>query len=374
MKIGILTFHLAHNYGAMLQAYALQTYLRDKGHDARMIDYRPTYITRVYKRFLWTRWISLNPIRCMYKFLFQLLKFGCRCRRYARFAKFERTRLLHWPYQSEQDLSGLDLILLGSDQIWTKGITGGRNDDLYWGLSVPDSIPVASYAASARKIAETDEERAYIRRALDHLQAISVRELSLKEKLSPLSTKPIEHVVDPTLLVDAKAYEPLLHNSSIPAQPYVLVYQVESNKSLWRIAEGIATKLGCRVVEIGAYADVSRTSKASCLSAASPEEFLAYIQGARYVVTSSFHGTALSVVFHRPFCTVRLNSDIDERATSLLSAVGLENRMIDKTGEAPVEDIDYRKVQSKVEDLRRYSQDYIGRVITIANKKNDARR
>ena len=43
-KVGILTFHMAHNYGAMLQAYALETAIRNLGYQCEVIDYRFPYI------------------------------------------------------------------------------------------------------------------------------------------------------------------------------------------------------------------------------------------------------------------------------------------------------------------------------------------
>ena len=49
MKIGILTFHRAHNYGAVLQCYALQEIMRRRGHDVRVIDYRQPWIEEFYK-------------------------------------------------------------------------------------------------------------------------------------------------------------------------------------------------------------------------------------------------------------------------------------------------------------------------------------
>ena len=48
MKIGILTFHCAHNYGAVLQAYAIQEQLKLMGFDVEIINYRPIYLLRPY--------------------------------------------------------------------------------------------------------------------------------------------------------------------------------------------------------------------------------------------------------------------------------------------------------------------------------------
>ena len=51
MKVGILTFHRAHNFGAMLQCYALQEYLTKKGLNVEVIDYRQPYIETLYSKY-----------------------------------------------------------------------------------------------------------------------------------------------------------------------------------------------------------------------------------------------------------------------------------------------------------------------------------
>lgn len=40
MHIGIITFHASFNYGSMLQAYALQTFLTKQGHKVEIVNYR----------------------------------------------------------------------------------------------------------------------------------------------------------------------------------------------------------------------------------------------------------------------------------------------------------------------------------------------
>lgn len=48
MKVGIITYHRAHNYGAVLQCYALQEVLKRMGHDTQIIDYRQPFIEKLY--------------------------------------------------------------------------------------------------------------------------------------------------------------------------------------------------------------------------------------------------------------------------------------------------------------------------------------
>lgn len=328
MKIGILTFHCAHNYGAVLQAYALQTFLLSQGHDAYIIDYRPQYLTDVYKKFDWRRWVSKNPAKFAYHTLRELTLISTRCKRYAAFDNFINTRLRLFPYNQPEDLKAFDLVLLGSDQIWSRAITGGRYDDLFWGLSVP--VPVATYAASACNLGQTDADKQYMASALDHLMAISVREDKMVSFLEPLTDKPIYHVSDPTLLLDASNYITLTDSTEIeiPKGPYLLVYQVGRHPTIYNTARAIAKQLGCRIIELAAYANDRKAIGSYMIRTASPEAFLAYIKNAACIVTTSFHGTALSNIFQRPFYTIRWNNSIDERSNSLLKALGLEGRSI----------------------------------------------
>lgn len=369
MKIGILTFHCAHNYGAVLQAYALQSYLCGLGHDARIVDYRPVYLTRPYNRFRLIYWFSKKPARGIWKIFNEFRVFSARKKRRLNFENFISRRLRLRDYRQPSDLRAFDLVLLGSDQIWNSGITGGHNDDLYWGISV--SVPVASYAASTPKIGIGKAEREYISRALDHMLAVSVREESLKESFTPLTTHPVVQVLDPTLLADAEVYDSLCAGFAVPDRPYVLVYQIAYNKSLGRIATELARRIDGEVIEISAFLESPRIRGSRRIDTASPEDFIGYIRNAACVVTSSFHGTALSIVFRRPFVTVRLGYEIDDRAKSLLTALHLEKCSMDKNGTPYIPEIDYEEVGKRLADLRGDSRRFLDDVIRKASLLSD---
>ena len=65
MKIGIITFQCAHNYGAVLQAYALKEYLKTLGYSVNIINYRPRYIVNAYKKNNLRNWLSRDPYKCI---------------------------------------------------------------------------------------------------------------------------------------------------------------------------------------------------------------------------------------------------------------------------------------------------------------------
>ena len=125
MKIGILTFHFAHNYGAMIQAYAMQTYLQKLGHESFVIDYTPEYHTKWFRRHMkWSDCIGRYHRFCYLQIKNKILHGSSIAERYDNFANFYKQKLNLYPYNPVDDMSFFDAVLLGSDQIWNTGLTG----------------------------------------------------------------------------------------------------------------------------------------------------------------------------------------------------------------------------------------------------------
>ena len=185
MKIGILTFHCAHNYGAVLQAYGLQEYLRSQGHETYIIDYRPGYLTRNYKAFNIRFWMASTPREIVYKLRYEPFLWKHRILRSKAFDRFIRNRFDLHPYVRHTNFSDFDAIFLGSDQIWNKTITGQRYDEVFFGGNA--TCRVIAYAASMGGGTLSDKDRERLRQYLAPMTAIGVREESLKELLQPLS-------------------------------------------------------------------------------------------------------------------------------------------------------------------------------------------
>ena len=142
MKIGIITFNSAHNYGAVLQVWALQKKLHDEGHQVEVINYRPSVIDRVYQIFEPKR-ISGNELvnRGCHKLQFIKAKMtnSSKAKRYKKFEKFIREVLPSTkPYHSYEALKNAefdyDLMITGSDQVWNGNITKGINGAYFLAL------------------------------------------------------------------------------------------------------------------------------------------------------------------------------------------------------------------------------------------------
>lgn len=172
MKVGILTFHCANNYGAVLQCYALQEYLRSLGHEAYVIDYRPDYVVRRYKVFSRRNWIVRDFKKTIKKLFSEPYLCIVRYKRNKRLESFIKNRYNLYPYSA--DKSVFDAIVLGSDQIWNPNLTGKSFDEVFFGKDF--HCKKISYAASNRTESLSPAEEAFYIKHLAELDSIGVRE------------------------------------------------------------------------------------------------------------------------------------------------------------------------------------------------------
>ena len=249
MRVNTITCHDVYNVGAALQAYALCRYLRERGHDAHIIDYKPDYLSGHYR--LWGG-VSPRFDRPGLRLAFNLAKFPGRAaarmgRRKRNFDSFRRTYLpLTARYDSFAALCAepppADVYLAGSDQIWNTLFPNGRDPAFYLQFA-PAGVTRASYAASfamdAVDPAWAERQRAWIG-ALDY---VSVREPSGLALLEQLGITGGEAVMDPVFLLPATAWREL----AVPvrrSKPYLLVYDFDGSPAIRAAAEQLAALAG----------------------------------------------------------------------------------------------------------------------------------
>ena len=147
-----------------------------------------------------------------------------------------------------------------------------------------------------------------------------------------------------------------LDNGKIYEEKYIVVYQVRENNDTIRIAKQLAEQIGAKIKILVAWLGEQTSEKDQ---SATPEDFVNTIRNAACVVTTSFHGTAFSVIFNRPFYTIKLNDGADSRSQSLLKALNLEDRLINIDDTPSFEEIEYKEINEKLDVLRKNSQDFI---------------
>lgn len=367
MKIGILTFHRALNYGAVLQAFALQQVIKSMGHDVEIIDYRQPYHEKIESHFYWDRIWSRNPFKFLWRILQEIILWKPRQQMIDNFTQFANNSLLissHPCYNINDIPPNYEMYIHGSDQIWSSQLTGGLDVVFLGAYKKKSDAILISYAASMQMKPIPESEKRIFTEHLNKFNYISVREKSLIDILQPLTLHPIHNVVDPTLLSDLTVWDKIIVKPKIEDK-YVLIYQVAVNENTLNIAKKIATDIGAKVIQVSAWINASDTNK----KYPTPGEFVGYLKYAACVVTTSFHGTTFSLIFNRPFYTILSGAKSDIRFTSLLEQIGLKERII-WDGIAPqFSEIDYSKVDSKLDKYKQSSFSFLEKCsLTVSAK------
>ena len=321
MKIGILTYHRSHNYGALLQAVALRVALESMGNNVYYIDYFPDYHRRMYAVFDWQSFRRTIGLKRKAKYLYHVFQslLPKLVRRHAFEVFINKWISPHCVSLSES----FDCIVYGSDQIWRKQPFINDYNPIYFGLNEFKSRIHATYAASLSSLPETKDDVDHFCTLVTHLDKVSVRERSIKVFLSECIEKDIHIDVDPCLLLSKERWSCLIPNKVFNYGRYILLYDLQSDYGIRVFDEGevqkFAERNSCSLVRIRAVASGSNVSYDR--HTAGPEDFINLIRNATCVVTSSYHGVVLSLVFERPFlCSFSKNS---QRATDLLNEIGM---------------------------------------------------
>ena len=329
MNIGLITFHASHNYGSMLQAWALQTYLEQLGHDVEIVNYRSRRQRSIYHKP-----ISIIRGNVALASMKRLLLFPQSIRSlYKKWHLFEdflaEELITTEEYHTIEELSELnnryDLLICGSDQIWNTHAPDS-GEAYYGNWFTGDKI---SYAASLGQ----DPERCSIsilKQQIKGFKAIACREERSLDFLLNHGIINEGHVVcDPTLLLDAQDYDSLISDEPLIKGDYVFFYTpVGLPYDYFKIASDIGKELGCQVITEKAYypKDIKQYGNISTYIPSGPKEFLNLIRYAKCVCGGSFHLQVFSILFQKDFYCI--NGDKDSRTNHLLNLLGLQDRII----------------------------------------------
>lgn len=365
MRIGILTFHYAHNYGAMLQAYALCYFLNQHGFDAEIIDYRLHYIYRNHERYNilgYYKW--LHETNTAFISILKTLKSYHRHRnkslQWHRFEDFLNLRLKKSSrIYNVQEIRGYDYIICGSDQIWNPQLTGGSNNP-YWGNGIDLQIPMISYAASSGG-SSIDIPIEQLKDKLQRFSAISVREKTLCDWLNGLGIKS-KCSIDPVFLLSSKEWQKLGECGQDKTNRYLLIYAFQEDLTIYKIADKIARQLNLKIVRLcyKKRTDLSGVCD-SCFQddSCGPQDFIKYFADASFICTTSFHGVAFSILFNKQFYSVSPKK-YSERVSVVLNKFGLGRRAINGVEDVNLkEQIDYVNINKLISDEVQLSFDYL---------------
>lgn len=358
MKCGIVTFHRAVNYGAVLQAYALRKYIIGKFNaDCDVIDYRCRSIEDMYI----VKGNLLNPKTAIKKIAADRKK-----RKFEKFIyNFLGIKASVEKSQLKDEGEKYDTVITGSDQVWGKSRIG--KDHSYFLDFVKDNDKKVSYAASMGSGTIDPENSDIYESLLSGFKYISVRERQAKETISNLLNRDVEVSIDPTFLLNKQEWKNIAVNS-VGNKKYLLIYTLTNSKTIIDTAKKIAAEKGLEIYYItDAFSSVNGIKNLRYLS---PCEWVGAFMGASYVVTNSFHGTAFAINFNIDFNTEvsRGLSNRGARIYDLLDSVNMRDRLIDN-GSFTSDSIDFSESNDVIESERKRSYLYLNKVLN--GGKND---
>lgn len=338
-RIGVVTFFDANNYGALFQTFALQKFLANHNVSSCVVDYKwhPEEKFESIKGFLY----YFKHKKYIQKKRESFKTFLCQCS----FSK---------PYNKE-NVSELkeecERFIVGSDQVWNS--RWNYNSDVFYLTFTEKRF---SYAASFGTVGSIPNYRKKI--IIDDLSSfnsISVREKSAREYLSSLNIKSQVNV-DPVFLLTKEDWSNYCSDKSYG--DFILVYSLENNKEMFDFAKDLGYRLGAKALIISDTTK-NKVNGIETVKYADPITFLTLFKNAKAVVTNSFHGTAFSIIFEKPFFTFlqKYNGAPNDRLIDLLNDCNLTNRIVEK----PFYDcsINYIKTKNYFSVERKKSLEYL---------------
>lgn len=361
MRIGILTYHRALNYGAVLQCMSLYTALKRMGHEVEVIDYRPEAIEKYRMYFRWKDFVSSKGVVGKLRYLFSCLTLiESRKKTVRKFDTFLKDHIhLSSVVSSINDApTYYDVVFFGSDQIWNPANNEGV-DKVYLGQMHKGHAKFYTYAVSMGRLdlfegKVADDYKKYI----PSFDGLSVRENSMQAFLKEKLNRDSDVVCDPSLLITKEECEAMAVKPR--DEGYVLLFNLDGNPNALGFANRIARQLGKKVIRIGAVQNPCHRYHCEVRAELSPSEFLGYIEYADCIVTNSFHATSFSLIMQKNFYTL-LRKNNNDRAKTILGVAGLEKRLVDAKDDVKFEEISYQGVAERLEEYKEKSLEWIER-------------
>ena len=292
MKSLTVTYHHTTNYGAVLQAYALQQTIMSLGHENLILE---TSINKKKNK-------RVFSIKELYLFFLSKLRAKELLRLRQHFVAFHTERLnLTKPFSSMEELRNncpdVDCLITGSDQVWRFATNPKFLDSRLLDFG-PENAIRFSYAASMEELNYTDNEKLKLRESLQRYKGISVREESAKQYIESFSPFIVERLLDPVFLLTKEQWSKIEKEPRLSGS-YILCYQVQSNKRMEGVARELKRETGLPIVSI-CNSSIRWIKSDYYYHDVSIEEFIGFYHNASYIVSASFHGVAMGLVFEKP--------------------------------------------------------------------------
>lgn len=360
MKVGIITYHRPINYGAVLQAVALNRKLKSLDIDSTIIDYRNKVQEKAINN---NHFFTANGLKNKIKSLILAKKTKTREIKFRAF--LEKNSSLTCPYTEKTIKNAntkFDIFVSGSDQVWNMDLNG---EDYNYLLKFVQKDKKKVSIASSFGYSEIPEK--YRKKTIKYLMKfnnLTTREDAGSKIIKQELNKKAEVMLDPTLLLNKNEWLELSEKPKLklPAE-YILFYAVSPTEEDIKAARQLSSKHNMPIVVIN-YNKRHIKGMINCFDIG-PSEFVWLIENSKFVITNSFHGTAFSINLNKEFF-VRLSTkknNGNSRIETLLNIVGVQNRYVENIDNA--EKVDWDMVNNKLNKKRKACIGLINKYINM---------
>jgi hypothetical protein len=377
MRVLILTQPIGHNYGGIMQAYALQRFLRGLGHEVQTLDYRLDERRNLLKTFIRAPRSALREFRRQF-----LVSTHHKIPRDFVERRIALTKT-YYPVLRISDIlaRSFDCFVVGSDQCWRPKWSPHLPTFFLDFLEQHSGVKRIAYGASfgTDEWELSDEMTDLARRHLQRFDFLSVRESSAVDLCKNHLGLTVSQVVDPVLLFDASHYIGLIREEESirndgearmqdTINPTLLTYFLDPDESIENIAREASGKLELKRVDL-LNSENERTAVTSV------GDWMRGFYNANYVLTDSFHGLVFSLIFQKQFLVIENVARGGARFRSLINALGLSDRVITRAqwsnsyaSEILSRRIDWARVNRLLEDQRRRSREALRAAVGNSTK------
>ncbi|MBQ8945544.1 MAG: polysaccharide pyruvyl transferase family protein [Lachnospiraceae bacterium] len=267
--------------------------------------------------------------------------------------------------EMEKITADAEYIVCGSDCIWNE-----ISIKDYYFLNFHSNGKKIAYAPSLRdSIVVSSRYKKNIKNWINDISYLSTRETEGSRLISEFTGRDCATVIDPTLLIPTDEWKLMMYRKRLIRKRYILVYFIGKWDILKEYIAPIKRSFGCETL---VYIDECNRviyedgEPAEIKGPIGPAEFMALIYGAEAILTDSFHGTAFSINFNKPFMSFqrignrKIMYDYDCRITNILNLLGIDGHFVNRKGQNKTLDmIDYSFVNDRLNEERERSLGFL---------------
>lgn len=375
-KFGIMTFHQSYNCGSILQALALEKIIETCGYEAECINF-----SNIGQKNMYSILDTRNNFKAFLKNIVLRWNYQVIKKHFEDYQFFIDSflKVSKESYTYTEELVGIEEnytgLIAGSDQVWN--VKCYDADKAYF-LSFAKNIKKIAYAPSlgAIDLRTTEVDISEYKKYLQDFDYLSCREKNGQSIIHEITNMNVELIADPTLLFKKEEWNKMVPTEDYIGKPfifyYAFLYPDEVNKCVQKIAR--EKKFDVFIMDAKAYyLNALWRYGFKLTDQGGPREFIYRIKNSSIVLTTSFHGTVFSALYHKSFLFLNssMHDKTDDRAITILQQLGLEKRYVsfDEVSNQIDEEIDYRIVDKNIEKLRQESVQYLKNALEGINNE-----